>query len=334
MEMMNTAPAPVRADDATPITGQLVSGDNVTVRASVPNAVRHEELINLWLGSYKSENSRKAYRRDLASFLRCLDAVRVDVLAVKRAHVDAWARQLEQDGASSATVARRLSAVSSFYNYAAGEDAIGGNPVARVKRPQINADHSETRGLDVDQARSLFQAATADSPRSGALVALLLGQGLRIGEALSAMRSDYGQDAGRRVLTITRKGGNRQRVELAPMAVAALDAYTGPTGQEVATGREDDALIFTTSTGKPWAHSEAYRTVQRLAKLALGEETGARITPHSLRHTYATLALDKGVQLHKVQDHLGHADPRTTRRYDRARGRLDGSGVVVGNLFA
>jgi site-specific recombinase XerD len=77
--------------------------------------------------------------------------------------------------------------------------------------------------------------------------------------------------------------------------------------------------IFTTATGKRWASSEAFRTVQRLARVA-GVE--GRISPHSLRHTFATIALDAGTTLHDLQDSMGHADPRTTRRYDRARHTL------------
>ncbi|MFT4281298.1 tyrosine-type recombinase/integrase [Microbacterium sp.] len=71
-----------------------------------------------------------------------------------------------------------------------------------------------------------------------------------------------------------------------------------------------DAPLFTTATGKRWAASEAFRTVQRLA-LAAGID--GRVSPHSLRHTHATLALDAGATLHDLQDSMGHADPRTTR---------------------
>lgn len=77
--------------------------------------------------------------------------------------------------------------------------------------------------------------------------------------------------------------------------------------------------IFTTATGKRWAPSEAFRTVQRLARVA-GIE--GEISPNSLRHAFATIALDAGVTLHNLQDSTGHADPRTTRRYDRGRHKL------------
>ena len=80
--------------------------------------------------------------------------------------------------------------------------------------------------------------------------------------------------------------------------------------------------LFTTGTGNAWNRSEAFRTIRRLA-LKAGIE--GRISPHSLRHTFATIALDNGVALHDLQDSLGQADPRTTRRYDRSRHSLSKS---------
>ncbi|WP_350310817.1 tyrosine-type recombinase/integrase [Pseudarthrobacter defluvii] len=90
--------------------------------------------------------------------------------------------------------------------------------------------------------------------------------------------------------------------------------------------------MFTTATGKRWASSEAFRTVQRLAGAA-GIE--GKISPHSPRHTFASLAPDAGTTLHDLQDSMGHADPRTTRRYDRARRTLGkAAGYRVASLLA
>jgi len=114
---------------------------------------------------------------------------------------------------------------------------------------------------------------------------------------------------------VTRKGGRKQKLPLPPTAAHAVDAVTA--------GRARGPVIIT-RTGKPMAASEIYRTVRRLAGDA---GITKRITPHSLRHAYTTLALDAGVPLRDVQTDLGHRDPRTIRRYDRARERLDRSGA-------
>jgi integrase len=138
--------------------------------------------------------------------------------------------------------------------------------------------------------------------------------GARVGEALALTTGDVTAERGHRVLRLAGKGGRTRVVPLPAPAAAALDAYTA--------GRE--GRVFVTATGSALAQSEAYRTVQRLARVA-GIEHAGRVTPHSLRHTAATSALDAGAPLRDVQDLLGHADPRTTRRYDRSRHNLDRS---------
>lgn len=287
------------------------------------NAVRHAGLIAGWALSLGSENTLRAYGRDLGVYLEWLDRSALDLLTIGRVHVDAYREHLagapEPSTPSAATVARKLSALSGFYAYAVSAGALEANPAALVKRPAVDADTSNTQGLTRDQARDLYAAAVQDGTRSGALVAVLLTSGIRVGEALAATTADYGHDSGYRVLAVTRKGGKRAKVVLSGVAVEALDAYLGMTGSELVAGSAETAPLFTTATGRTWAASEAFRTVQRLAKVA-GIE--GRISPHSLRHTFATIHLDAGGTLHDLQDSMGHADPRTTRRYDRARGNL------------
>lgn len=294
--------------------------------APTSNAQRHAGLRGAWLLSLTSDNTRRAYARDLDSYFSFLDSGAVDTLAAERKHVDLWRETL--DGAPS-SVARRLSAVSSFYSYAEDEHAVPANPAKRTKRPKVDADHSSTRGLSKAEAQAFLNAAREDGPRSHALAALLLFSGVRISEALGANRSDLESDTGHRVLTVTRKGGKRAKVALVPQVFDAFTLYLGESaarGTEVATATSTDAPLFTTSTGKRWAASEAFRTVQRLAREA---GIDGRVSPHSMRFTHATLALDAGALLHNLQDSMGHADPRTTRRYDKARGRLEKSSAYT-----
>jgi site-specific recombinase XerD len=282
------------------------------------NEHRHGHIIAAWKLAQSSPHTLRAYSRSMTDFCSWLDARGLDLLTVKRPHVDGYRHGLT---GAPATVAARLAALSSFYRYALSADVItGGNPVELVKRPRVDADHSSTEGLTKDQARALLAAARADGPRSHALVSLLLFTGIRLSEALNAGTADYGHDSGHRTLSIRRKGGKDGKVAVPAPAVEALNAYLGTTGRDLVTGTVGAGLpLFTTASGKRWNASEAFRTVQRLARVA-GVE--GRISPHSLRHTFATLALDAGTALHDLQDSMGHADPRTTRRYDRARGTL------------
>ena len=131
---------------------------------------------------------RTAYSHDLRDWFGWCSDHDLDPLDATRGHVDAFARTIgEVDHLSPATVARRLSTLSSFYRYCEGEDAITRNPVTHVRRPKVGTDTVST-GLDAYEVTALIHAAAADSPRSHALVLLLGMNGLRISEVLGRRR--------------------------------------------------------------------------------------------------------------------------------------------------
>jgi integrase/recombinase XerD len=289
--------------------------------ALVPTEEASErELVAAFLLSLKSPNTRKAYGRDLLDWGDWLGSRGLTLADARRVHVDAYTRQLtEVDKRAVSTVARKLSAISSFYTYAVQQEVLVRSPTSYVKRPKVD-DDSQTTGLDRDQVRTML-AYARDRTASGkmtakrdyALLSLLAYNGLRIGEALGARVEDLGAERGHRVLKITRKGGKKGLPPLAPITAAAIDDYldgrtTGP--------------LFATSTGKPLDEPATFRMIRRVA-LAAGLASAKDLSPHSLRHSFVTLSLDAGVALRDVQDAAGHADPRTTRRYDRARHNLD-----------
>ncbi|MGY4844067.1 tyrosine-type recombinase/integrase [Kocuria sp. MNB10] len=305
-----------------PETTQIVSRT-----PPAPNADAHGGLIGSWLASYPSPNTRASYRVDARVFCKFLDAGGVDLLRVTRAHVDVFARARSSAGDADTTLARRLAAISAFYTYAITVDAVAKNPAQYVGRPVVDQDHTTTAALTRREAMRLLDAAVADSPRSHALVDLLLSTGVRIGEALTATQAGLSSDR----LVIRRKGGKKAVVALPEHTAAALYGLVGVLGDELATGREVDRLIFTTRTGAPWARTNVHTTLTRLATKA---GISKPMSSHVLRHTHATLALELGVPLHHLQDSLGHADPRTTRRYDHSRRRLANSSAhTVGALF-
>ncbi|HEX6873416.1 MAG TPA: tyrosine-type recombinase/integrase, partial [Micromonosporaceae bacterium] len=119
------------------------------------------------------------------------------------------------------------------------------------------------------------------------------------------------------------KGGVLRRRALSPASAAAVETYL--LGRAADTGVPVDQLhgpLFVTRTGARLDRHSVFRLVRRLAELAQ-IPAAARLSPHSLRHAFATAARDEGVPLEDVQDAMGHADPRTTRRYDRDRHNLD-----------
>jgi integrase/recombinase XerD len=264
-------------------------------------------------------HTRRAYFSDIRAWYAWCASVGVHPLEAQRHHVDRWIAELTdlpqaQTGkpAAASSVARRLSCLSGLYEYAVVDAGlIESSPIVRVKRPKVS-DHSSTVGLDEKELVTLLEAAEADGLRSAALITLLALNGLRIDEALSRDVEHLTHNFGHRVLELTRKGDKRSTEALAPATSRALEAYIG----------ERTGPIFLDRTGKRMTEPSAWRLVRRLARQA-GLPAADRISPHSLRHSAITAALNAGVPFRDVQDFAGHADPRTTRRYDRSRNSLD-----------
>ena len=270
-------------------------------------------LVAAWLLGFGSVHTRRSYAGDVAGWLAFCDEHGLDPLTARRPHIDVWARSLEAAGQAPRTVARRLAAVSSWYGFLVVEEVRPGSPAEHVRRPKVG-DEGETPGLTRDELRRLLGAAEAHgSRRSIALMSVLAHTGVRINEALSRDIEHLGHDRGHRILRLERKGGRSGRAVLTAPVVRAIDAYLD--------GRETGAL-FVTKTGRRMDQPEAWRMVRRLARRASLDGAG-EIRPHSLRVAFITGAREAGVPLEDVQDAAGHADPRTTRRYDRGRHSLD-----------
>lgn len=303
-------------ESSQPLGDLLPAHNRHSALGIAPSDWTADTLARAFLAGYGSTNTRLAYARDLAAFGAWCSERDLDVLAVKRAHVDLYLRACEQHGSAPATVARRASTLAGFFAYAVAECHLAASPVERIKRPRVS-DESPRLGLDRTEARGFLAAADASNARDALLARLLVTNGLRVSEACSANLEDLDSERGHRVLRVTGKGGKRATVPLVAGTVAALDT--------VLAGRTSGALLLDDMGARLDRH-DAARIVRRLARVAGIDK---RISPHSLRHTAITAALDAGVSLRDVQDFARHADPRTTRRYDRGRDNLDRNAAHV-----
>ena len=320
--------ASARPSSSAAIAAELLARTRAELPALAGLGEREELLAAAWLASLRASRTRRAYAADVRGWLGWLTERGTDVLDAGRVHVDLWAAGQQDRGAESSTVRRRLSALSSFYRYCAAHDLVDRIPTAGVARPMVDPDYTATIGLDRDQARALIAAADADrSPqalRTAAVIRLLLHNGLRVDEACAADVTDLGTDAGHRVLRVTRKGARRAKVPLAPATVAALDAYLADRARRGGLGdaRQLAGPLLATASGGRLRQGHLWDLVRRLARDA-GIQAWDQLSPHCLRHSAITFALDAGASLRDVQDYAGHKDPRTTRRYDHARDSLD-----------
>lgn len=319
----------------------------MTIATAEPPGGSLPPLVLGWLAGQRSVHTRKAYLRDITGWLGWLAEHDTDPLAVTEPDTAYWARHLEAAGLSASTVARKLSAMSSWYQWLARNGHVERNPAASLARPEVDRDTSTTPGLTKDQALAFIAAADQDKGpqrlRTSALVTVIIFSGARTSEVTAADIEDLGTDRGHRVLWVTRKGGKRRALVLPPPAAERLNAYLA--------GREDvEHLPAVTADGAPRPHRPLFvtrhgqrlyeadirETIQRLGKAAgLPEDLTRRLGPHAVRHTFATLYLDAGGSMRDLQDAMGHADPRTTRRYDRARYTLDRSpGYLLASYLA
>jgi len=133
-----------------------------------------------------------------------------------------------------------------------------------------------------------------------------------------------GEDSGHRVLRVIRKGARKAKIPLTPATVAALEAYLAGRAQRagVADWRQLSGPLLATAAGGRLRQGHLWELVRRLARSA-GVGAWEQLSPHCLRHSAITFALDAGASLRDVQDYAGHKDPRTTRRYDHSRDSLD-----------
>ena len=182
-----------------------------------------------WFADIQNPNTRDGYRRDVAQFMEFLGIKRPDQFReVGRAHVIAWRKTLVAQKLSPATIRRKLSAVSSLFEYLCERNSISHNPAAGVSRPKEGANEGKTPALSDDQARALLEAPYVDTwqgKRDRAMLAVLLYHGLRATEMCSLRVKDYADRRGVRTLVVHGKGSKLRYIPVHPKAVAAVGDY-------------------------------------------------------------------------------------------------------------
>lgn len=220
-------PADHVLDRLTATFAQLDSDKPTAVpAAAVEQADPWQVIVERWIAVQTSDRTREGYTREARLYTGWCEQRGLDPRAVRRHDVEAYRNARTVSGDSARTLARRLSALSSLYTYAGGY-GIGSNPVSGVKRPKIDRSSSPSQSLARPEVPRLLAVAQEDGPRSAALVALLVLNGLRVSEALGDDVADLGHDHGHRTLTIRGKGGAQTKVPLAPLVARAVDACPG-----------------------------------------------------------------------------------------------------------
>ncbi len=270
-------------------------------------------LAAMFVSGLRSPRTRDNYDRTLRCWLGWLADLGIDPLAVHRTDVERYIRYLSDGGYAASTVAQRISTLSSFYRWCIAEDHLAHNPVAAARRPRRPTE-STTQALSRHQLVDWLDAAERRGGYRYAAACLLALNGLRVGELCAADVTDLDEQTWHRVLRLraaTTKGNKAAVVALSPRTMQALE--------RALDGRSSGPLLLNGHGRRMTPYNVAYLVAALCRQIGVTR----RITPHSLRHSAITIALDAGVSLRDVQDFARHEDPRTTRRYDRARGQLN-----------
>jgi integrase/recombinase XerD len=265
------------------------------------------------LAARRAPRTVEAYRRDLADLARHLGG---SPATAGTADVEAWLADLRARGQAPSSVARRAAAARSFYRHLVALGQRADNPAAEIDLPRRR--RRLPRSLSLGEVERLIDAANGTTPRSlrdRALVELLYGAGLRVGEAVGLERG--GVDLAGRTVRCVGKGDKERVVPLGGQAVEALRRYLG-RGRPYLDRRHRPEL-FLNAQGGALTRAGAFLVLRRLAaKAGLDPE---RIHPHLLRHSFATHLLEGGADLRSVQEMLGHADLGTTELYTHVSDR-------------
>ena len=283
-------------------------------------AIPEEEI---WLASRKSARTRRAYRNDVTHFMRTLNISSPDELRrVDHRAVMAWERLMrEEQGSQASTVRRRLAALSSLFAHLVKFGVVEMNPVRDVERPVVNRREGMTLAFSQKQARSILDApnpSTLLGVRDRAILAVGLQVGFRRAEIAGLKVGDFHMNRGFDSLKVVRKGGKKGSLAIHPQAAQRIRDYLELAGH----GDDMEGPLFRPvrdnrkglEARRPLHPDVIDRTLRKYAR-SIGLDRG--YSAHSMRATFITTALDNGASLEDVQSAAGHADPSTTKLYDR-----------------
>ncbi len=265
-----------------------------------------------------SEHTVRAYRKDLEQFAAHLSGTRVErAERISTRHVRAWLAGLGQSGLAARSINRKLAAVRTFLKYLVRQGVLARNPAAGLRSPR------ERRTLpgvltEEEAARLLDDTAGSDwfAVRDRAILELFYSAGLRVGELVGLDVADLDLDNG--VVLVRGKGKKERLAPVGGVAIEALRAWLAVRGRVARDGRWDRSALFLNRYGRRISQRSVARMVQKRARQAGIDK---KLSPHTLRHSFATHMLDRGADIRAVQELLGHELLSTTQVYTHITGR-------------
>lgn len=270
-----------------------------------------QEYLTVELGLAK--NTQLAYMRDLRLLMKSLQLkADEELLQVSRQQLIAYLVRLKQEGRAASTVARKLASIKAFYRFLTAERYIRRNPAEALE--------AASRGLHLPKVLSVQEVerlldepnlGTLDGYRDKTMLELLYATGMRVSELVNVPVKNV--DMKMQYVIVMGKGSKERMLPLGRTALHYLEHYLSVVRPQLLHGKPDAAAeLFVTGWGGPMTRERFYEII-----VAYGKSAGIskRVTPHMLRHSFATHLLNNGTDLRIVQELLGHADISTTQIY-------------------
>ncbi len=271
-----------------------------------------------------SQNTLDAYTRDLRQFAEhCQDkGADGDVRGIDALHISGFMKGLLDQGLKTRTVARKLSSVRGLFKHLRREEVIDKDPASKVDMPKYG--RRVPKVLTLDEVETLLEAPDRTTPeghRDWAMLHVLYATGLRVTELCELVQREVDLRAG--YVRVIGKGNKQRIVPLGEVAIDAIDSYVELTrGRLLANcgGPGSTPYLFVTRRGSSMTRQGFWKNIKKYAQIA---DIQKPISPHKLRHSFATHLLERGADLRIVQTLLGHADINTTQIYTHvAQARL------------
>jgi integrase/recombinase XerD len=273
----------------------------------------------LWLERGLSDNTREAYSRDVQGLnVWLLDQSRGDALTASESDVQAYLGARLSRGSSHRSISRLLSSLRSFYQYLVREGDLSSDPTQHLDRPKPSRPLPKSLSeSEVDQLLHAPDTSVVVEHRDLAMLEVLYASGLRVSELVGLTLPQLSLNQG--VVRVFGKGGKERLVPLGEAAIETVTDYLGSTRQALLRDRQSDVL-FPSNRGKVMTRQTFWYRIKIYAKRA---GIDPNLSPHTLRHAFATHLINHGADLRVVQMLLGHSDLTTTQIYTHvARSRM------------
>jgi integrase/recombinase XerD len=271
-----------------------------------------------WMERGLAQNTLAAYRADLLALQRWLESRGIGIAEAGRADLLAYLALRAQAGAKPGSTARQLSSFRRFFRHLLRERRITTDPTAEIAAPRLG--RRLPKALSEAEVETLLAAPAGDGPlelRDRAMLEMLYATGLRVSELVSLKYTQINLNQG--VVRVTGKGSRERLVPLGAQAIDMLRDFERRGRAALLADRQSDAL-FPTRSGRAMTRQAFWHLIKRHARTAGIEKP---LSPHTLRHAFATHLLNHGADLRVVQMLLGHSDLSTTQIYTHvARERL------------